>query len=97
MPAFFVSAQGALSSPTQPWNIRGFFLPASLRLLGASFVVDSGFQPAMVRAHASACTLSVTLGNSRRSSIAADSSPCCSKAARIASASASETTNIPRG
>jgi hypothetical protein len=33
MPAFFVSAQGALSSPTQPWNIRGFFLPASLRLL----------------------------------------------------------------
>jgi hypothetical protein len=28
MPAFFVSAQGALSSPTQPWNIRGFFLLA---------------------------------------------------------------------
>jgi hypothetical protein len=38
MPAFFVSAQGALSSPTQPWNIRGFFFarePAPVRCSGA--------------------------------------------------------------
>ena len=48
----------------------------------------------MVRTHSRACAVSVTPGNSRRSSTAADSSPRCSKAARIAAASASETTNI---
>jgi hypothetical protein len=36
-----------------------------------------GFQPAMVRAHARACSGSVTAGNSRRSSTAADNSPLC--------------------
>jgi hypothetical protein len=35
-------------------------------------------------------------GNSRRSSMAAANSPPCLKAERIASASVSETTNIPR-
>jgi Transposase DDE domain group 1 len=54
-----------------------------------------GFQPAMVRAHARACVSSVTPGNRRRSSTAADSSPPRSKALRIAAASASLTTNIP--
>ena len=44
-----------------------------------------GFQPAMVRTHCHACTLSVTPGNSRLSSTTADSSPLCSNAARIAS------------
>jgi hypothetical protein len=51
-------------------------------------------QPAIVRAHARASALSVTPGKSRRSSTAADSSPRCSKAARIAAASASVTTNM---
>jgi hypothetical protein len=54
----------------------------------------SGFQPAMVRAHARACALSATPGNSRRSSMAAVNSPPWSKAVRMAVASASETTNI---
>jgi hypothetical protein len=48
----------------------------------------------MVRAHSRACTLSVMPGNRRRSSTAADNSPPQSKAARIAAASASLTTNI---
>jgi hypothetical protein len=55
----------------------------------------SGFQPAIARAHSRACAVSVTPGNSRRSSTAADSSPPRSKAARIAAASASVTTNMP--
>jgi hypothetical protein len=54
----------------------------------------SGFQLAMVRTHARASALSITPGNNRRNSIAADSSPCCSNTARIAAASASVTTNI---
>ena len=37
-----------------------------------------GFQPAMVRAQARACAVSVTAGNSRRSSTAAENSPRCS-------------------
>jgi hypothetical protein len=54
----------------------------------------SGFQPAMVRAHSRASTLSVIPGNRRRSSMAADSSPSFSKMARIAAAASSETTNM---
>jgi hypothetical protein len=53
-----------------------------------------GCQHAMTRAHSRACTLSVMPGNSRRNSIAADNSPCCSNVARIAAASASVTTNM---
>ena len=56
----------------------------------------SGFHPAMVRTCARAFALSVIPGNRRRSSIAADSSPSWLKMARIASASASVTRNIPR-
>jgi hypothetical protein len=56
-----------------------------------------GCQPAMVRAQARACVVSVTAGNNRRNSTAADSSPRCSKAARIAAASASVTMNMPAG
>jgi hypothetical protein len=52
----------------------------------------SGCHPAMVRAQARALALSLTPENSRRSSMAADSSPSCSKMARIAAASASVTT-----
>jgi hypothetical protein len=48
----------------------------------------------MVRAHSRASTMSVTPGNSRRSSTAAANSPRCSNTARIAAASASETTNF---
>jgi hypothetical protein len=48
----------------------------------------------MVLAHCRAFALSVIPGNRRRTSIAADSSPSCSKAARIAAASASVTMNI---
>ena len=53
-------------------------MPGSLTSRGFA---GSGFQPAMVRAHSRACALSVTPGNRRRSSTAADSSPCCSNAA----------------
>ena len=38
----------------------------------------AGFQPAMVRAHSPACTLSVTPGNSRFSSTITSGSPHCS-------------------
>ena len=62
--------------------------------LGSRFNGRNGFQPAMVPAHSRACALSVTPGNSRRSSTAAENSPRCSNAARIAAASASLTTNI---
>jgi hypothetical protein len=55
-----------------------------------------GFQPAIVRTCARAFALSVIPGNRRRSSIAAESSPSWSKMARIASASASVTRNIPQ-
>jgi hypothetical protein len=53
-----------------------------------------GVHSAMVLAHCRALSLSVIPGNRRRTSIAADSSPSCSKAARIAAASASVTMNI---
>ena len=56
----------------------------------------NGFQPAMLRAHARASVLSVIPGNRRRNSIAADSSPSLSQVARIAAASASVMTNIPK-
>jgi hypothetical protein len=55
----------------------------------------SGFQPAMVRAHSRATSVSVIPGNSRRNSTAAENSPSRSNTVRIASASASVTTNIP--
>jgi hypothetical protein len=63
---------------------------------GSSFNgrTGSSFQLAMVRTHSRACALSVMPGNRRRNSIAADSSPRCSKVARIAAASASVTTNM---
>ena len=52
-------------------------LPASRRLPRGSLGGrgGSGFQAAMARAHSRACAVSVTPGNSRRSSTAADSSP----------------------
>jgi hypothetical protein len=56
----------------------------------------SGIHPAMLRAYARAFVLSVIPGNRRRSPIAADNSPSRLKMARIAAASASVTTNIPR-
>ena len=68
------------------------------RACGTEFCgAGRGFQPAMVRAQARACAVSVIAGNSRRNSTAADSSPRCSKAARITAASASVTTIMPAG
>jgi hypothetical protein len=52
--------------------------------------------PAIVRTYVRAFALSVIPGNRRRSSIAADSSPSSLKMARMASASASVTRNIPK-
>jgi hypothetical protein len=52
------------------------------------------FQPAIILAQILACVLSTIPGNCRRSSTAPASSPPRSKAARIAAASASVTTNI---
>jgi hypothetical protein len=66
------------------------------RLTSRGFV-GSGFHAAIVLAHSRASAMSVTPGKSRQSSTAADNSPPRSKAARIASASASDTTNILRG
>ena len=45
----------------------------------------SGFQPAMIRTHSRAAAVSATPGNSRRSSMAADSSPPQSNAAALES------------
>ena len=56
-----------------------------------------GVHPAIVRAHSLALALSVMPGNRRRSSMAAESSPCSLKMARIAAASASVTMNISAG
>ena len=64
------------------------------RSCGGLGIRFSGFQLAMVRAHSTACALSVIPGNRRRSSMAAENSPRCSKTARIAAAFASVTTNI---
>jgi hypothetical protein len=55
---------------------------------------DCGFHPAIDLTHSRALALSEMPGNRRRNSMAADSSPSCSKAARIAAASASVTRNI---
>jgi hypothetical protein len=71
-------------------------MPGSRRDTGRNGT-GSGFQAAMIRAHSRACAVSVTPGNSRRSSTAADNSPSCSKVVRIAAASASETTNMLAG
>jgi hypothetical protein len=60
------------------------------RTAGGTDFTGSGFQAAMVRA-----LVSVTPENSRRYSTVADNSPPRFKAARIAAASASETTNMP--
>ena len=54
-----------------------------------------GCQPAMARAQVRACALSAMPGNRLRSSTAAANSPPWSKAARIAAAASSETTNKP--
>jgi hypothetical protein len=65
------------------------------RRVGLGTGSGRGPHPAMIMAHSRALALSVIPGNNRRSSMAAENSPPCSKAARIAAASASETTNIP--
>jgi hypothetical protein len=69
--------------------------------LGRSWITGhrgggNGFHPAIVLTCARALALSVIPGNRVRSSIAADSSPSWLKMARIASASASVTRNIPK-
>jgi hypothetical protein len=56
--------------------------------------VGGGVHPAIVRAQARAFALSVTPGNRRRNSIAADNSPSSWNAVRMAAASASVTANI---
>ncbi len=63
--------------------------------LGAG--TGSGVHQAMDRAQARAFSLSMMPGNRRRSSMAAEISPCSSKMARIAAASPSVTTNISAG
>jgi hypothetical protein len=68
--------------------VTGAPVNASARPCAASLVT------AMVRAHSRASVMSVINGNSRRNSTAAANSPFCSRAVRIAAASASETTNI---
>ena len=78
------------------WADRTLCRPLLGSLTSRGFT-GSGFQPAMIRAQSRACALSVTPGNKRRSSTAADSSPPRSKAARIAAASASVTTNMSTG
>ncbi len=55
----------------------------------------NGCQLAMLLAHNRVFSLLARPGNSRRSSTAAASSPPCSKASRIAAASASDKANIP--
>jgi hypothetical protein len=61
-----------------------------------SAAIGNGFHPAIVRAHSRARVLSVTPGNSRRSSTAAAKSPPSSIAVRRTATSASVTTNIHR-
>ena len=78
------------------WADRTLCRPLLGSLTSRGFT-GSGFQPAMIRAQSRACALSLTPGNKRRSSTAADSSPPRSKAARIAAASASVTTNMSTG
>jgi len=60
------------------------------RVTGADPGAGRGCHPAMVRAQARALALSPMPGNSRRSSMAADSSPSCSKMARIGVSGRSE-------
>jgi hypothetical protein len=54
----------------------------------------NGVQPAIDLAHSRALVLSGMPGNRRRSSMAADNSPSCSKVVRIAAASSSVTMNM---
>jgi hypothetical protein len=70
----------------------------SLRRRGVTLGVGtgSGVHEAMDRAQARAFSLSMMPGNRRRSSMAAENSPCSSKMARIAAASVSLTRNISR-
>jgi hypothetical protein len=91
---------GSISAPTsstmrllsaiEARRYRGAFR----RRVGLGGGSGRGPQPAMIMAHSRALALSVIPGNNRRSSMAAENSPPCSKAARIAAASDSETTNI---
>jgi hypothetical protein len=87
--------QGAVEACTMRLPLRELLrAPGSGPEEDGAVAAANGFHPAMTRAHSRACRLSVMPGNSRRSSIAADSSPPRWKAMRIATASASETTNI---
>ena len=67
---------------------------SSLRRFTRGFGGGSVLHPAITRAISRALTLSVMPGNSRRSSMPADSSPSCSKAVQIVAASVSDTQNI---
>jgi hypothetical protein len=62
-----------------------------MTLAGAA---GSGVHPAIFRAHFRALAMSLMPENRRRSSMAAESSPCSLKMARIAAAASSETTNM---
>ena len=82
-------------------RVSGEFGEVRLVPLGRSWITGhgggvNGFHPAIVLTCARALALSVIPGNRRRNSIAADSSPSWLKMARIASASASVTRNIPK-
>jgi hypothetical protein len=55
---------------------------------------DNGRHPVIDLTHSRALALSVILGNRRCNLMAADNSPFCSKAVRIAAASSSETMNM---
>jgi hypothetical protein len=70
--------------------------PARNHVTGRGWISGTGAQPAMIRACARASVLSVTAGNRRRNSTAAENSPPCSKAARIAAAWLSVTVNMRR-
>ena len=78
----------------------GTWMPLYLALRGRNCTTlaggaGNGVHPAIDRAHSRALVLSMMPGNRRRNSMAAESSPSCSKVDRIATASASVTTNIP--
>jgi hypothetical protein len=78
------------------WGGGDYAAGRDRRLTGRGFTgcTGNGVQLAMDRAQARAFSLSLMPGNRRRNSTAADNSPPCSNAVRIAVASASETQNI---
>ena len=88
VPAAYHALVVAAAITQMGWYRVSSGVPAGSGVAGRA----GALQPAMVLAQARACAVSVTPGNSRRSSATADSSPRCSKAARIAVASASVTT-----